>query len=74
MTEEFRCGAEKTLKIAQENGIVRAVFQVRSPSCGSGRIYDGTFSGTLIPGRGVTAQLLEENGIRILGGDRIGEL
>ena len=71
VTEAFRQGAEKTLEIARAGGAVRAVFQERSPSCGSGRIYDGTFSGTLVPGRGVTAELLEKNGIRVYSGDRI---
>lgn len=71
VTEAFRRGAEKTLAIARAEGAARAVFQVRSPSCGCGTIYDGTFSGTLVPGKGVTAQLLEESGIKVYGGDRI---
>ena len=71
VTEAFRQGAEKTLEIARASGAVRAVFQERSPSCGSGSVYDGTFSGTLVPGRGVTAELLEKNGIRVYSGDRI---
>ncbi|MDE7219430.1 MAG: DUF523 domain-containing protein [Oscillospiraceae bacterium] len=71
VTEAFRQGAEKTLTIAQTEGVARAVFQVRSPSCGCGTIYDGMFSGKLVPGKGVTAQLLEESGIKIYGGDHI---
>lgn len=71
VTEAFRRGAEKTLTIAQMEGAARAVFQVRSPSCGCGTIYDGTFSGKLVPGKGVTAQLLEESGIKVYGGDHI---
>ena len=50
--------------IARSRGIRRAVLQERSPSCGSGSVYDGTFTGRLIPGRGVAAALLEENGVR----------
>ncbi len=71
VTEAFRLGAEKTLETARMLGITKALFQVRSPSCGSGTIYDGTFSGTLASGSGVTAELLEENGIKIYPSDRI---
>lgn len=71
VTEAFRQGAEKTLEIARESGAARAVLQERSPSCGSERVYDGTFSGTLVPGQGVTAELLEKNGIRVYSGDRM---
>lgn len=66
VTDAFRQGAEKTLEIARASGITKAVFQVRSPSCGSGTVYDGTFSGTLTAGQGVTAELLEKNGIAVL--------
>lgn len=74
VTEAFRQGAEKTLSIAQAEGAARAVLQVRSPSCGCGTIYDGTFSGTLVPGKGVTAQLLEQNGVKIYSSTQINEL
>ena len=74
MTEAFRRGAEKTLDIARAEGAVRAVFQVRSPSCGCGIIYDGTFSGALVPGMGVTAELLEKNGVRVYESTRIDAL
>ena len=74
VTEAFRQGAAKTLEIARTSGAVRAMFQERSPSCGSGCVYDGTFSGTLVPGQGMTAELLEKNGIRVYSGDRIEEL
>ena len=74
VTEAFRRGAAKTLAIAQAEGVTRALFQVRSPSCGCGTIYDGTFSGKLVPGKGVTAQLLEQSGIEICDSTRINEL
>ena len=64
VTEAFRRGAERALELARANGVTRAVLQERSPSCGSGSVYDGTFTGRLVPGRGVTAALLEENGVR----------
>jgi uncharacterized protein YbbK (DUF523 family) len=49
----FRQGAEKTLEIAKQDQPDLIVLQSRSPSCGVKQIYDGTFSGTLIPGQGV---------------------
>ncbi len=65
-TPEFLDGAEKTLEIAQSSGAKRAYLKSKSPSCGVFRIYDGTFSGTLKPGNGVTAALLAKNGIEII--------
>ncbi|RCW58688.1 DUF523 domain-containing protein [Halanaerobium sp. ST460_2HS_T2] len=66
LTAEFKLGAEKTLKIAKIVEAKKALLQQRSPSCGSEKIYDGTFSGTLISGRGLTAELLIKNGIKVL--------
>lgn len=65
VTAEFRNGARKCLELAQEMGCTRAILKARSPSCGSGRIYDGTFSKRLIPGDGVLAALLKEHGIAV---------
>ena len=64
VTDAFRRGAERALEVAKSRGIRRAVVQVGSPSRGSGSVYDGTFTGRLISGRGVAAALLEENGVR----------
>ncbi|NJD04212.1 MAG: DUF523 domain-containing protein [Ruminiclostridium sp.] len=64
-TDELVKGAEETLKIAQTAGIERAVLKAGSPSCGCGTIYDGSFSGKLKKGNGVTAELLLRNGIRV---------
>ena len=55
-------------------GAEAAVLKERSPSCGSGAVYDGTFSGTLTAGWGVAAGLLQEQGIRVLGESRLEEL
>ena len=65
-THEFVIGAENTLKIAQALGIKKAILKQRSPSCGFGQVYDGSFSGKIILGNGVTAELLHRNGIEIL--------
>ena len=64
-TEAFRHGAEVALKVCRAAGITEAILQNRSPSCGCGRIYDGSFSGRLIEGNGITAELLELNGITV---------
>ena len=64
-TEAFRRGARAVLEIAQTYGATEALLQSRSPSCGSGRIYDGSFTKTLTAGDGVTARLLKENGIQV---------
>ena len=63
--KEFRLGAERCLQIAHTNQIDLAILQSRSPSCGVNQIYDGTFTKTLIPGSGVFASLLKENGFKV---------
>ena len=62
---EFRKGAQIALQTALEEKVACAILQSRSPSCGIGRIYDGTFSSTLTEGNGVFAELLMKNGIRV---------
>ena len=64
--KEFHKGAEVSLKIVKETGAELVILQSRSPSCGIGTIYDGTFSKTLISGDGVFVKLLKENGIRVM--------
>ena len=61
---QFRTGAEKCLEIAMREKPELIVLQSRSPSCGIKQRYDGTFTGTLTDGPGVTAKLLMENGFR----------
>jgi len=64
-TAEFRRGAEEGLKLARLMGCRKAVLKARSPSCGSGEIYDGTFTSTRVPGDGFFARLLKEDGIAV---------
>lgn len=71
LTEAFNDGAEKALYIAEEAGCRIAVLKERSPSCGFGKIYDGSFSGKLINGNGITAHLLYEHGITVLGESQV---
>lgn len=66
VTAEFIAGAEEVLKLAKLFNITEAILKQKSPSCGCGRIYDGTFSRTMIDGDGVTAALLKKNGINVI--------
>ena len=65
VTKEFETGAEQVLKLAKLYGIKEAILKQRSPSCGSGQIYDGTFSGKILKGDGVAVALLKRNGIKV---------
>jgi uncharacterized protein YbbK (DUF523 family) len=65
VTEGFIRGAKEALKIAKRAGCKSAILKARSPSCGCGKIYDGTFSGRLVKGSGFFAVLLMENGIKV---------
>jgi len=58
--------ATETLKIARQLGIDEFIGKCNSPSCGFGQIYDGTFTGNLVPGNGVTTALLKRHGIKII--------
>ena len=71
VTEQYRRGAEETLKLCKLFGCEVAVLKERSPSCGHGQVYDGTFSGTLTAGDGVTAELLTVHGIPVYGESQI---
>ena len=66
VNEEFRLGAENAMKIIEENHIELVILQSRSPSCGVKAIYDGTFSGKLIAGQGIFAQMLAKRNFKIL--------
>lgn len=74
VTAQFQKGAEEALRIARFFGCKRALLKEKSPSCGFGKIYDGSFTKTLVGGNGATAELLSKNGIAIYGETRINEL
>ena len=74
VTAAFRRGAGEALKLAELFGARHALLKERSPSCGAGQIYDGSFSGGLKPGDGVAAELLKANGIEVFGESRVCEL
>lgn len=66
VTKQFKKGAEECLFLAKKYDVKKALLKSKSPSCGSEKIYDGTFSHTLMDGNGVTAALLKDNGIEII--------
>ena len=71
VTPQFKKGAEETLKLVKFYNVKLAILKEKSPSCGFKEIYDGTFSGKLKTGNGITAELLFENGIKIIGESNI---
>lgn len=74
VTSQFVKGAEETLRLAKKCGASLAILKSRSPSCGHGAIYDGSFTGKKIDGNGVLAELLERNGIKVITEEELDEL
>ena len=74
VTAQYRKGAEEALKLCRLFECSCAVLKERSPSCGCRGIYDGSFSGTLTEGQGVTAELLSRSGIPVYGESQTGDL
>ena len=66
-TEAFTRGGEEALRLAKLYGCKAALLKERSPSCGNKEVYDGSFTGTLVSGEGVTAELLRKNGVKVFG-------
>lgn len=64
--DEFKKGAKKALDTVKKNKVDLVILQSRSPSCGVNNIYDGSFTGKLIEGRGVFAKILMENNIKVI--------
>lgn len=74
VTDAFVKGAQNALEKAQECGCKIALLKGKSPSCGSGKVYDGSFTGVLCDGDGVTARLLKQNDIKVFCETQIDEL
>jgi len=70
VTDAFRAGAERTLALVREEDVGAALLKERSPSCGCAGVYDGTFTGRVVPGQGVTAELLARHGVKLWGESR----
>src|SRR5690554_1028550 len=71
VSQNFIRGANETLHLAKLYNCKYAILKEKSPSCGFGQVYDGTFSGNLVKGNGYTAELLSKNGIKIIGESEI---
>ena len=71
VTIQFKRGAKEALKIAKLANCNEAILKSKSPSCGSGKIYDGTFSGKLIDGDGICAKIFKENNIKVFTEEEI---
>lgn len=74
VTKAYLAGAKAALETAKKFGCRYAVLKEHSPSCGTGKIYDGTFSGRLISGSGVAAELLSGSGITVVGESGTGSI
>ena len=74
VTAEFDRGAELALEICLAQGIRFALLKEGSPSCGSGRIYNGRFEGVSMAGEGKTTALLRRHGIAVFSEDQLPEL
>ncbi len=74
VTKFFITGAKKCLELAKKEGIKKALLKSNSPSCSNDKVYDGTFSGRLVKGLGVTAKLLKDEGIEVFNEEEIEKL
>jgi uncharacterized protein YbbK (DUF523 family) len=71
VTDAYLWGARLALAAAKRAGAEVAILKARSPSCGKGHVYDGTFTRSLATGDGVTAALLEANGVEVLTDEEV---
>ena len=71
VTYEYLKGAETALAFAKLNNVDLCILKAKSPSCGKGLIYDGTFTGNKIPGNGTTVELLKRHGFTVFTEDEI---
>ena len=74
VTHNYRMGAQAALDAALSHGCTVAVLKAKSPSCGKGYVYDGTYTGTLTEGNGITAKLFMDNGITVIDETEIDKL
>ncbi len=74
VTKYYEKGAKEVLKLTNLYDCKYAILKERSPSCGYEKIYDGSFTGRLIEGNGILAEMLERNGIKVIGESKVKEL
>lgn len=70
-TKEYQRGAQIVSALVETNHVKKAIMKSKSPSCGVNQIYDGTFSGSLIEGKGICVKALTELGVQIYDSDDI---
>jgi len=70
----MREAVAKAMEIIQKEEIQCAILQSRSPTCGVNEVYDGSFSGRLVPGTGVLAQALKDNGYRVIDAEDVSDV
>jgi uncharacterized protein YbbK (DUF523 family) len=68
-TQAYIEGSKKELQKAQEANVKTAILKSRSPACGCGEVYDGTFTGKLIRDNGIFTQMCQDEGINIISSD-----
>ncbi len=73
VTAEYMKGAHEAVRLAKEHDVICAIMKEKSPSCGSNRIYDGSFDGTLIPGQGTAVELLRKAGVKVFSEEELDE-
>ena len=71
VSRQFQSGAQVVLKLAKYNNCELAILKEQSPSCGSKEIYDGSFTGKIIAGQGITTKLLVSQGIRVISEEEL---
>ena len=71
VTENYNKGAHLALEKLLANNCTLAILKAKSPSCGCGKIYDGTFSKTLVDGDGITTKIFKEHNIKVLTEEEI---
>lgn len=74
VTVQYQKGANIALSIAKLNHVDFAIMKTKSPSCGKGMIYDGSFTGKMLPGNGVTVDLLLSHGFEVYTEEEIDQI
>lgn len=74
VTEEYMKGAHEAVRLAKEYDVICAIMKEKSPSCGSNKIYDGTFEGNLIEGQGTAVELLKKEGVKVFSEEQLDQV
>ncbi|MBQ3611668.1 MAG: DUF523 domain-containing protein [Firmicutes bacterium] len=74
VTFEYMKGAHEAVRLAKEYNVLCAIMKEKSPSCGSNKIYDGTFEGNLIDGQGTAVELLRKEGVQVFSEEQLDQV